>query len=192
MFVDERSKSDADAERANKTASAISTAVREDVTARIRAEGVQVDHRNDQVDFAVKSLAGTVWMVARGSRTGELPAQRRDYTDKRGRLAQLLAEQGVGDSARGEIFAFVDAHARTAGTTGKAAIEREDQWKAKTDNIVAARDDQLAQRQAVAAGHASNAERACAARPEPATGQDTPAPTQSSSRHRLHQPEHGR
>ncbi|MFE3026118.1 hypothetical protein [Nocardia tengchongensis] len=116
------------------------------------------------------SISDSIHTVACGSRSGDLPADRKTYLDRRDQLAQALAEEKVHPDVQKDFRVLVDGHARQAGEIGRAAIERTDQWTAKIDCVVAARDDQLAQRQAANAGQAAN--RACTTRPERSNGQE--------------------
>ncbi|MGV9408312.1 DNA translocase FtsK [Nocardia sp. NPDC003693] len=185
LFADERSKIEADVARASSTASQISRAMKGAVLETIRGEGVQVDYRNDRLEYAVSSLADTVYMVACGSRTGDLPAERKSYMDKRARLTEHLEQEDLSVEARGQIRELVDVHARQAGLVGKAAIERTDQWNAKTERTIAERDNQLAQRQAAAADRARG--------PRPGQSVDhAPAPAPAAAQRQLHTPEVGR
>ncbi|MFE3023354.1 DNA translocase FtsK [Nocardia tengchongensis] len=170
LFADERSKADAEAGRISATASVLSSAAREAITEVIKSADVLVDHRNDRLRYAVTSISDSIYTVACGSRSGDLPADRKNYKDRRDQLAQALAEEKVHPDIQKDVRVLVDGRARQAGEIGRAAIERTDQWTAKINRVVAARDDQLAQRQAANAGQAAN--RACTTRPERSNGQE--------------------
>jgi len=122
------------------------------------------------------------------------------YADKRARFGKELVKAGVGEAARTEIRELLDERARQAGELGKAAAQREQQWKAKVDRAVADRNDSIAQRQAAAAGRASNSGRARAPRPDRAPAQEAHAQaqaraqgqTRAAGRRQLHSPEVGR
>ncbi|MGW5230422.1 hypothetical protein ACWEP5_36510 [Nocardia niigatensis] len=174
LFADERSKADAEAGRISAAAAVLSSAAREAVTERIEAAVVAVDHRNDRLRYAVTSISDSIYTVACGSRSGDLPADRKTYMDRRDRLAQALAEEKVHPDVQKDVRALVDGRARQAGEIGRAAADRTDQWTAKIDRVVAARDDQIAQRQAANAGQAAHAGRACTTQAERSTGQEHP------------------
>ncbi|MFF0637820.1 hypothetical protein ACFYTS_35620 [Nocardia sp. NPDC004151] len=172
LFADERSKADAEAGRISATASVLSSAAREAVTQVIEGADVPVDHRHDQLRYAVTSISDSIYTVACGSRSGDLPADRKNYMDRRDQLAQALAEEKVHPDVQKDVRVLIDGRARQAGEIGRAAAERTDQWTAKIERVVAARDDQLAQRQAANAGQAASAARACTTRPERSNGQE--------------------
>ncbi|MFE2962004.1 DNA translocase FtsK, partial [Nocardia tengchongensis] len=174
LFADERSKADAEAGRISQTASVLSSTARQALSEQIAAAGVPVDQqRGEYVQFAVTSIADSIYTVACGSRSGDLPADRKTYMDRRDRLAQALAQEKVHPDIQKEVRAAVNGRARQAGEIGRAAAERTDQWKAKIERVVATRNDQIAQRQAANAGQATT--RACTTtRPERSTGQEHP------------------
>ncbi|MFE3060384.1 DNA translocase FtsK [Nocardia sp. NPDC059239] len=174
LFADERSKADAEAGRISEAASVLSSAAREAIAEVIEGADVPVDHRNDRLRYAVTSISDSIYTVACGSRSGDLPADRKTYMDRRDRLAQALAEEKVHPEIQKDVRALVDGRARQAGEIGRAAAERTDQWTAKIERVVATRDDQIAQRRAANAGQAANASRACTTRPERSNGQEHP------------------
>ncbi|MGV9668386.1 hypothetical protein [Nocardia niigatensis] len=174
LFADERSKADAEAGRISETAGVLSSAAHEALAELIKGADVPVDHRAEHVRFAVTSISDSIYTVACGSRSGDLPADRKNYIDRRDRLAQALAQEKVHPDIQKDARALVDGRARQAGEIGRAAVERTDQWKTKIERVVAARDDQIAQRQAANAGQAASTGRACTTRPERSTGQEHP------------------
>ncbi|MEV0292143.1 hypothetical protein [Nocardia sp. NPDC050710] len=93
-----------------------------------------------------------------------------------------------------QIRAVVDERARDAGELGRPAAVRRQQWKAKTDKVIEARDNAIAQRQAAAAGRASKSSRACTTRADRTAAQtNMPAPASTAAgRRNLHTPEVGR
>ncbi|MGW5230385.1 hypothetical protein ACWEP5_36320 [Nocardia niigatensis] len=110
--------------------------------------------------------------------------------DQRRNLTEALGKQGLGADVQTEIRQLVDGRARQAGEIGRAAAERTDQWKAKTESIVAARNDQLAQRRAANAGRSTGSGRSCTTRPDPSSAQEHPRARTTT--HRMNSPEIGR
>jgi hypothetical protein len=149
----------------------------------------------------VSSIGDALYTVACGARgNGGIEAERKSYTDKRARLGKELVKTGVGEAARTEIGELLDERARQAGVLGKAAAQREQQWKAKIDRAIADRNDAIAQRQAAAAGRASGSGRARAPRPDRDPAQEAHAQAQAraqaqtravAGRRQLHSPEVG-
>ncbi|WP_051153213.1 hypothetical protein [Nocardia niigatensis] len=187
LFADERSKADAEAMRISATASVLSSAAREDLAELIQGAGVRVDHRNDRLRYAVTSISDSIYTVACGSRSGDLPADRKTYMDRRDRLAQALAQEKVHPEIQKDIRALVDGRARQAGEIGRAAAARTDQWTAKIDRVVATRDDQIAQRRAANAGRSTSPGRACTTRPDPSAAQEHPRARTATYRKNSHE-----
>ncbi|MGW4094985.1 RRQRL motif-containing zinc-binding protein [Nocardia sp. NPDC004750] len=201
LFADERTKADADVVRVGVPASRLSAATREAITQRIEASGVEPHGWDaERLTVAVSAIGDSLYTVACGARgNGGIEAERKSYADKRARLSTQLAKAGVGEEARTEIRELIDERARQAGELGKTAVQREQQWKAKLDRAVAARNDSIAQRQAAVAGRASGSGRARAPRPDRAPAQEAHvqaqararAQTRAAGRRELHSPELG-
>ncbi|MEV6340947.1 hypothetical protein AB0M12_40285 [Nocardia vinacea] len=196
LFADERSKADADVDRISKPAAQLSTATREAITQRIEAAGVEVSHRTwegARLQSAASSLGDSIYSVACGARGDGVEYERKSYADKRARLGQALVKAGVDESVRTEIRELIDDRARQAGVLGTAAAQREQRWQAKTDRVVAARDNAIAQRLAATAGRAPQSSRACTTnRPDRAAQTASPAPARVAGRRNLHSAEVGR
>ncbi|MEV6562935.1 hypothetical protein AB0M22_44960 [Nocardia sp. NPDC051756] len=169
LFADERTKADVDYMRASEPAARLATATREAMTQLLEAPGAIVETPSpkaaDMLKFAVSSIGDSIYTVASGMVRG-LDSERKTYIDKRTRLGQALREANVFASTQDAIGQLIDGRAREAGEIGRAAAERREQWKVKTDKVIATRDDIIAQREAVAAG-ASSTPRACTARRYP-------------------------
>ncbi|MEU4345426.1 hypothetical protein AB0H00_29945 [Nocardia sp. NPDC023852] len=195
LFADERSKADADVDRISNPAAQLSASTREAIIQRVEATGVEVSHRTregDKLQFAVSSISDSIYSVACGARGQGVEHERKSYADKRTRLGQALLKAGVDEAVRTEIRELVDDRARQAGALGKPAAQRERQWQAKTDRIIATRDDAIAQREAAAAGRAPQTGRACTTRADRAAQAHMPAPSRAAGRRQLHTPEVGR
>ncbi|MFE9328637.1 hypothetical protein ACIHDR_47665 [Nocardia sp. NPDC052278] len=138
----------------------------------------------------MSSIGNSIYSVACGARgDGGIEDERKSYIDKRARLGKELVKAGVGEAARTEIRELLDERARQAGELGKAAAQREQQWQAKTDRIIAARDDVIAQREAAAAGRAPKSSRACTTRADRTAQTASPAPARVAGRRNLHSAE---
>ncbi|MEU0876789.1 hypothetical protein [Nocardia brasiliensis] len=195
MWVDEHTKADADWKRSHVTAAALASGTREQVHAVIEADNPGRT-RDLLVASAlrteVSSISDSIYSVASGLASGRIAEERKSYLAKRDRLDQALTKADMPQQAIQQIRALVDDNARQAGQLGRPAAARIQHWKTKTEQIVTARDDAIAQRQAATAGLANPGPppRACTTRPELAT---TPAPaTRAAGRRRLHSPELGR
>ncbi|WP_433717431.1 RRQRL motif-containing zinc-binding protein (plasmid) [Nocardia sp. CA-084685] len=194
LFADERTKSDADVNRVGVPASRLAAATREAITQRIEASGAEPQGWDaTRLNSAVSSIGDALYTVACGARgDGGIEYERKSYADKRARLGKELVKAGIDETVRTEIRELVDDRARQAGVLGKAAAQREQQWQAKTHQIVEARDDAIAQRQAAAAGRAPTNGRACTSRADRAAQTASPAPVRVAGRRNLHSAEVGR
>ncbi|MEU2258542.1 hypothetical protein ABZ540_35855 [Nocardia xishanensis] len=172
LFADERTKADVDFLRHDRAASQLAAEVKEALTQRIDAsKAVESGTRAaGQLSGAVKDLGYTLRTVASGTPAPGLGQKRAEYAEERARLGQALTQAGVPTTAQAEIRDLLDTHARRAGQLGNASVARIEQWEAKTAQVVATRDDAIAQRQAADAGRAKPPEaargpqRACTAR----------------------------
>ncbi|MBF6138277.1 hypothetical protein IU501_35480 [Nocardia otitidiscaviarum] len=195
LFADERSKADADVNRVSRPANELSRATKDALTERITAHGVDMSHRGDRgVRFAVDSVGESLYSVACGAREDGVTQERKRYAERRAFLDQTLGKAGIDETERGEIRRLVDDRAREAGTLGKAAAQRGQQWQTKITELVAARDDVIAQRQAADAARAPG--RGCTQRPDRAAAAQTQTQavvtTRAAGRRQLHSPEVGR
>lgn len=196
-FIDERTKSAVDDVRSSDVASRLSLATREAITQRLDEAGFDATSasrgEDGRLNFEVSWLADTLHTVADGARNG-VDQARSDYLDKRDRLGRALTEAGAGQEVKNDIRELIDDRARAAGDLGRTTAERRTQWQTKVDQVVAARDTAAARqagRDAVAATVTKPPEQACATRPAPSAGQQTPARPGARISH-LHQGEVGR
>ncbi|WP_433527763.1 hypothetical protein ACQPZ2_44055 (plasmid) [Nocardia pseudovaccinii] len=194
LFADERTKADADVNRVGVPASRLSTATREEITQRIEASSAEPQGWDaERLNGAVSSIGDSLYSVACGARgNGGIEDERKSYADKRARLGKELVKAGVDEAARAEIRELVDDRARQAGVLGTAAAQREQRWQAKTDRVVAARDNAVAQRLAATAGRAQNGRACTTNRPDRAAQTASPAPARVAGRRNLHSAEIGR
>ncbi|WP_306358965.1 MULTISPECIES: RRQRL motif-containing zinc-binding protein [unclassified Nocardia] len=195
LFADERSKADADVHRISRPANELSRATKDTLTERITAHGVDMSHRGDRgVRFAVDSVGDSLYSVACGARADGVARERERYAERRAYLDQALGKAGIDETERTEIRRLVDDRAREAGTLGKAAAQRGQQWQTKITELVAARDDVIAQRQAADVGRVPG--RGCTQRPDRAAAAQTQTQavvtTRAAGRRQLHSPEVGR
>ncbi|MBF6162993.1 RRQRL motif-containing zinc-binding protein [Nocardia cyriacigeorgica] len=177
MFVDERSKSEVDHLWSSRIASFAATAAKEALTQQIDSSGAVDPNSREARILAdrVSSLGDTLYSVAAGAVDG-VQAERKAFIDKRTNLGEALDRAGVGADTKTAIRALVDDRGRDAGQLGRVAAERRARWQTRTDQIIARRDDALAQRQAATTGRAPRQARSCATRPDRAAQTASPAP----------------
>ncbi|WP_433635643.1 RRQRL motif-containing zinc-binding protein [Nocardia sp. CA-120079] len=191
-WVDERTKAEVDHMRSHKPAAELADVTRTEVAQLIEQSGaVEPGSRAaDQLKTTVFSIGDSIYSVASGALLG-VNYERKAYIEKRDRLGHALTQAGVAPEVKQQIRAVVDGKAHAAGGIGHAAAVRHQRWQAKTDQIVEARDDAIAQRQAAAAGRASKSSRACTTnRADRATQTHMPSPTHAAAgRRNLHTPE---
>ncbi|MEW1738809.1 RRQRL motif-containing zinc-binding protein [Nocardia beijingensis] len=190
LFADERTKASVDFARIAEPAADLSKTTRRQITELVDAASTAAPHsREDQrLRFEVSSMTASLYSVATGSPRTSVELDRQQYTIKRTELGKALARAGVDPDVQQRIRALVDDRARQAGELGRRAATRRQQWKDKTANIVAARDDAIAQRQAAAADRSPSPRsgRSCASRPDRAAQAASPAPARSAARRPAH------
>ncbi|MGY4103778.1 RRQRL motif-containing zinc-binding protein [Nocardia sp. R16R-3T] len=189
MWADERTKAAVDYMRAHQAAAELAAATREAVTQRIEAAGVEVSHRTNagaRLKTTVSSIGDSIYSVASGALGFGVNYERKAYIEKRDRLGHALTEAGVEPEVKQQIRAVIDGKAHAAGEIGHSAAFRHKRWQAKTDQIVEARDDAIAQRQAAAAGRAPKSSRACTTRADRTAQTHKPAPARAAGRRNLH------
>ncbi|MGK8506368.1 RRQRL motif-containing zinc-binding protein [Nocardia asiatica] len=185
LFADERSKASVDFARTAEPAADLSNTTRRQITELVNTASTAAPHsREDQrLRFEVSSMTNSLFSVATGSPGTSVELDRQQYTIKRTELDKALARAGVDLKVRQQIRTLVDDRARQAGELGRGAAARRQQWKDKTANVVAARDDAIAQRQAAAADRPRSG-RTC--RPDRAAQAASPAPVSSAARRPVH------
>ncbi|MGY2025866.1 RRQRL motif-containing zinc-binding protein [Nocardia gipuzkoensis] len=190
LFADERTKASVDFARTAEPAADLSNTTRRQITELVDTASTAAPHsREDQrLRFEVSSMTDALFSVATGSPGTSVELDRQQYTIKRTELGKALARAGVDPEVRQQIRALVDDSARQAGELGRGAAARRQQWKDKTANIVAARDDAIAQRQAAAADRSPShrSGRTCANRPDRTAQAASPAPARSAARRPVH------
>ncbi|MGA6207325.1 hypothetical protein ACPESR_21520 [Nocardia testacea] len=190
LWADERTKARADRDRSGTAAMLLGRDAQagiEDLVGRANRPG-GVDRRFPAV---VAALRDTLTGVAAGA--GDQVGQaRRRFSDARTELGQLLTQAGVDQDARTGIRQVVDTRAREAGELGRAAENRREQWKTRTDQAANSRDDTSAQRQAATAGRSAGYGRGCTTRPNRTTQTSKPTPTRAAGLRQLHDTEIGR
>ncbi|WP_280392809.1 RRQRL motif-containing zinc-binding protein [Nocardia wallacei] len=167
LWADERTKAEVDHMRDSARGGELAAATREAVTQRLAAAGVDIDARDHgRLRGALDRIGTSVSSVASGAGSTGMDYERKAYVDHRTALGQALARADVDQAARAEIRGIIDGRAREAGELGQVAAERRDRWKAKTDHVVARRDDAIAQQRAATAGRTKppDQQRACTAR----------------------------
>ncbi|MEU5763980.1 RRQRL motif-containing zinc-binding protein [Nocardia sp. NPDC047648] len=188
LFADERTKASVDFLRTAEPAADLSNTTRRQITELIDTASTAAPHsREDQrLRFEVSSMTDALFSVATGSPGTSVELDRQQYTIKRTELGKALARAGVDPDVQQRIRTLVDDRARQAGELGRGAAARRQQWRDKTANIVAARDDAIAQRQAAAADRSPRSGRSCASRPDRAAQAASPAPARSAARRPVH------
>ncbi|WP_280476244.1 RRQRL motif-containing zinc-binding protein [Nocardia asiatica] len=187
LFADERTKASVDFARTAEPAADLSNTTRRQITELVNTSSTAAPHsREDQrLRFEVSSMTDSLYSVATGSPGTSVELDRQQYTIKRTELDKALARAGVNLEVRQQIRTLVDDRARQAGELGRGAAARRQQWKDKTANIVAARDDAIAQRQAATAGHSPRSGR-CMSRADRAAQAVSPGPARSAGRRSAH------
>lgn len=184
MWVDERTKSEVDLLRSNRPAAELSTATRKQVRELIADSGaVEPDsHQGRIVDHAVSRISDSVYSVAEGAPLG-VEREREEFAEKRRYLGQALDKAGVDRDTKLKVRDVIDGRAREAGQLGRPAAQRRTQWKTRTDAAIAQREDQAAQRRAVANGRAPRSSgRNRAHRADRSAQPSSPAPARHSMR----------
>ena len=187
LWVAERNKADLDQRRSMEPASEFSRAAEAAIRETI-SHSPAVDHRSREganLDNAVTAISDSLFSVANGAPLG-VDNARHEFANKRTRLGEALAQAGIDRETKLTVREQVDSRARDAGKLGRGAAQRAQQWTARTDRVVAARNDNNAQRAAVAAGRAPRQGRNCTTRTEPAAQPSSPAPTRAAGRRQLH------
>ncbi|MBH0780342.1 hypothetical protein [Nocardia bovistercoris] len=182
MWVDERSKAEVDAKRGYEPGAELAKATREQVTNLIEASSAVDSEAVQAVKGAVSSIADSIHVVAGGAVTG-VENERKGYVEKRDRLGQALVDAGIDRDTKLKVRRVIDDNARQAGQFGITAAERRTRWEARTYAAVTQRDDQNAQRRAVANARAPRGNSGkCANRADRAAQPSSPAPARHSMR----------
>ncbi|WP_189094653.1 hypothetical protein [Nocardia jinanensis] len=187
LWTDERNKADVDQRRSMAPAGELSQSAEAAMRDVLNRTGVleRRDREAGVLDHALSSMSDTLFSVAAGASLG-VDNARREFADKRGRLGEALANAGVDRDTKLEVRALVDDRARDAGKLGRTAAGRAQRWTARTDAVIAVRNDGNAQRAAVAAGRAPRQSRNCASRGDRPAQRSTPAPARAAGRRQLH------
>ncbi|MEV0712767.1 RRQRL motif-containing zinc-binding protein [Nocardia aurea] len=151
MWVDERTKAEVDLLRSNRPAAQLSTATTKQVRELIADSGAveHYSHQEQIIDHAVSRISDSVYSVAAGAPLG-VEYERKEFTEKRRSLGEALDKAGVDRDTKLKIRNVIDGRAREAGQLGRGAAQRRTQWRTRTDAAISHRDDQAAQRRAVA------------------------------------------
>ncbi|BDT96969.1 hypothetical protein IFM12275_69450 (plasmid) [Nocardia sputorum] len=190
LWADERTKASVDFARTAEPAADLSNRTRRQITELVDTASTAAPHsREDQrLRFEVSSMTDSLFSVATGSPGTSVELDRQQYTIKRTELGKALARAGVDSDIQQRIRTLVDDRARQAGELGRGAAARRQQWRDKSANVVAARDDAIAQRQAAAADRSPSPRsgRTCASRPDRTAQAASPAPARSAARRPVH------
>jgi hypothetical protein len=183
MWADDRTRAQIDKERQFEAGSHIGRDTCRSIDALVAGTGREFDQRQQEtVATAVAGVGDAISGVATGPGLETLDTQRRRYSEKVRGLGEALTRAGIDPGTKQQVREVVDHNARTAGKFGRATTEREQRWKTRTEQVVSARDDAIAQRQAADAGRAPRQSRNCATRTKPST----PTPTRAAGRRQLH------
>ncbi|MGQ4617550.1 hypothetical protein [Nocardia sp. R7R-8] len=146
MWVDERSKAEIDQTRSDRPAATLSAATRKQARQLIEASGsVEPKSREARVlDSAVSTIGDTLYSVAGGAVDG-VDSERQQFIDNRAALGKALTQAGGHRYTKTAVRELIDDRAREAGQYGRAAAERRTRWSARVDQIIARRDDAIAQ-----------------------------------------------
>ncbi|MFB7837834.1 hypothetical protein, partial [Streptomyces sp. NPDC056056] len=190
IWTDERTKAAADQRRIDIPATDLARATRAQITELVATAGVEPGTREaSRLRFEVGSLGDSLYIAATGALGSGMDAEAKSFVTRRDKLGRTLAEACVEPSVKQKIRAVIDTAARDAGARGRAAVDRNQRWQAKTDGVIAARDDAIAQRHAATAGIAAQNGRGCTTRPDRVAQAHAPAP---AGRRNLHSAEVGR
>ncbi|MBF6358316.1 hypothetical protein IU449_27845 [Nocardia higoensis] len=190
MWVDERTKATVDEHRGYAHGQRICAESRQEVTHLLSGAGIDLAHPDhDTLRSTVAAVENTLYHVAGGSPRG-VDADHEQFLENRNRLGRALQHAGVDAEVMTGIREVIDRHAHAAGQAGRSAVERRDRWHERIGQVVAARDDAVAQRRAATAGHASGPGRACTA--GPAVTAHSSGPGHSPRIRHLHGEEIGR
>ncbi|MFI6225339.1 RRQRL motif-containing zinc-binding protein [Nocardia salmonicida] len=183
LFLDERTKSEVDNLREDAVVAAaighLPTEVSERVTASTKIEPDNPVHR--VITTASEKLHDTVTSVASVSSGRTIEQNRELFTAQRNALGKALGRAGVDRETMGEIRTLVDTNAKSAAETRSMLTQRREQWSARTEQTVAARDEAAARNAAEAKGGQARAcrtrtDRTAAPAPDP-----VPAPAPAST-----------
>jgi hypothetical protein len=188
MWADDRSRANSDRDRREDTARRLSDATQRGIDEEIDRDGVVTagTPAAKAVHEATGAIGDALYSVAAGPSIDGVEQQRKTYADRLQTLGTTLAKARVGRETKQRIRETVDHAARQAGQLGRAVTEREQRWKARTEQAVTTRDDAISQRQAAASGHARQPGRNCASRTGQAAQPNAPAPTRAAGRRQLH------
>lgn len=187
MWADDRTRAQVDEQRQAETASRIGSETRRSIEALVTGTGRGLDEQQrTTLSAAVAGVGHAISSVATGPGAETLDVQRRHYSEKVRGLGEALARAGIDPDTKQRIREVVDGNARTAGKFGRATTEREQRWKARTEQVANARDDAISQRQAATSGHARQPGRNCASRTDRSAQPSAPTPARAAGRRQLH------
>lgn len=189
MWADDRHRAHADAKRQYAAAFHLGEKtclhVREIIAGADRTPDRSV---RQALSKAVDDLGETLTSVGDGAGLSEegLDDKRRRYSENVRNVGAELTRAGIDQPTKQQIKEAIDHSARTAGNLARNTAAREQQWKTRTEQAVATRNDAQAQRQAAAAGRTPRTGRNCATRADRAAQPSAPAPTRAAGRRQLH------
>ncbi|MGW5753711.1 hypothetical protein [Nocardia rhamnosiphila] len=187
MWADDRTRAQVDEQRQFEAGSHIGRDTCRSIDALVAATGRELDERQQTaLSAAVADVGDAISSVATGPGLETLDTQRRRDSEKVRGLGEALARAGIDPTTKQRVRKVVDHNARTAGMFGRATTGREQRWKTRTEQVVSARDDSVAQRQAADAGRAPRQSRNCATRSDRGAQPSTPAPTRAAGRRQMH------
>ncbi|MEU1956785.1 RRQRL motif-containing zinc-binding protein [Nocardia rhamnosiphila] len=189
MWADDRSRATVDGDRQYVAAEHLAKETRRHVREIIHGPDRTPQEQRLPIPLgaAIDGVRDALSNVATGPGPEGIDKQRHEYHEKVQGLGEELARAGIGQTDKRRIREVIDHSARTAGQLGRNAVDREQQWKTRTERVVGARNDALAQRQAAAAGRAPRQSRSGAHRSERAAQPSTPAPARvPAGRRQLH------
>ncbi|MFI2561881.1 RRQRL motif-containing zinc-binding protein [Nocardia farcinica] len=183
MWVDERSKAEVDERRGSARAAQLAESLcREAMQTIVEGKAKPNNHHGRILRDELSTVGDSLFSVA----SGAVDDYHRDrFLKKRKDLGQALTAAGVYDETKSEIRTLVDSRARQAGELGRGAVEREQRWKTRTAEILARRDDAIAQQHAARTARPRST-KTCATRVDRSAQTTSPAPTGARTAARRH------
>ncbi|WP_228824938.1 hypothetical protein [Nocardia farcinica] len=183
MWVDERSKAQLDTDRSHRQGAGLAqTFCREAMQAIADGKAQPSNAHTQTLEGVLSTVGDNLYSVASGSVDD---AHRTQFVKDRTELGRALTAAGVYDETKADIRELVDTRARQAGKLGRGAVEREQRWKIRTAEILARRDDTIAQQHAARTARPRST-KTCATRVDRSAQTASPAPTGARTAARRH------